>query len=362
MRMNYGYRRERLLNVALGQAGVGALLVTDPANVTWLTGFSGSNSAVLLLPDRHLLATDERYEGQAQALADDIDIMIDSSATTSLVSLAVEAGELTLGFEAEHVSVSQLRVWETLVNAEMPLVAVGPIAERLRAVKTSEEIELLRQACAITTMALESVTAAIRVGMSELRVARMLEARMGELGADDRSFPTIAAAGANSAIPHHHPTTRQIEAGDLLKLDFGARYGGYHADCTRMFVVGAAPREWQLRLHELVAQAAAAARVALAAGVAVIEVDAAARSVIAAAGYSDNFGHGTGHGVGLRIHEAPLIAARGEGVTAVGNVVTIEPGIYLPGRGGVRIEDVCVVEPDGIEVLTHFPRELRAIG
>lgn len=364
--MNLIDRQRRLLLAAVAETGVGALLVTNPANVRWLTGFDASHAAVLLLPERTVLATDARYETQARDLARepdrDLHVIIDRSAVDALLTCAAESGELTLGFEAADVSAAQLRRFEEVVAASTPLVPVGTIAARLRARKDTAELRLLRRAAEMATSALEATVADIRPGMSEVQVARLLEARLGDFGANDRAFPTIVAAGRNSAIPHHLPTARSIKPGELLKIDFGAEYHGYHSDCTRMFIVGTEPADWQAEVYELVDRAAAAARQAAASGVATAAVDAAARSVIAEAGYAGHFGHGCGHGVGLEIHEAPMLGPTTEGILEVGHVITIEPGVYLPGRGGVRIEDTCAVDDDGIEILTQSPRELRRLS
>jgi Xaa-Pro dipeptidase len=184
---------------------------------------------------------------------------------------------------------------------------------------------------------------------------------MREGGAEAPAFETIVAAGEHSAIPHHEPTDRPLRRGDLLKIDFGARYRGYHADMTRTFVLGE-PADWQRDLHALVARAQAAGREALAPGAELPQVDAAARTVIAAAGHGEHFGHGLGHGVGLQIHEAPTIGYAATGILADGTPVTVEPGVYLPGQGGVRIEDTLVVRPGGAESLTTASRELVVLG
>jgi Xaa-Pro aminopeptidase len=177
-------------------------------------------------------------------------------------------------------------------------------------------------------------------------------------GAEDVSFATIVASGPNSAIPHHQPGSRAVEAGDLLKIDFGALYGGYHSDCTRTVVVGAQPAAWQTELHQLVREAQRAGRHALAPGADAKEVDAAARDIIVAAGYGDQFTHGLGHGVGLEIHEAPALGAGAPGKLEDRMPVTVEPGVYLEGRGGVRIEDTLVVRADGPELLTNTTKDL----
>lgn len=355
-------RRERLLRSAADEAGVGSLLVTGQANVRWLTGLDSSNAVALLLPDRTVLATDARYEAPALLLGDDLEVVIDRRPAVTLVRLAEECGQLTLGFDEEQLTVFQHRSLSRAVGDVMPLVPVGDLAARHRACKDPEEIDLIRAACDVSTAALAELVAGVRPGDTELAIARRLEVIMAELGADDRAFPAIVAAGPNTAAAHHHPTRREVTQGDLLLIDFGAQVNGYHSDCTRMFVVGDQPAEWQQRLYDVVDRAASAGREALAAGVAVASVDEAARSVIAAEGWADAFGHGTGHGIGLEVHESPSVNSTAGGMVQPGHVVTIEPGVYLPGRGGVRIEDVCAVGSDGIEVLTRAPRELLTIG
>jgi Xaa-Pro aminopeptidase len=199
------------------------------------------------------------------------------------------------------------------------------------------------------------------VGRTEQQIARDLEWRMFALGAEALAFETIVAAGPNSAIPHHEPTSREVGAGDLLKIDFGARYAGYHADCTRTMMIHDQPADWQREIYDLVASSQEAGRHALAPGVARVDVDDAARSVISAAGYGDHFVHGLGHGVGLEIHEEPYFSPRSTGKLLSRTPVTVEPGVYLPDRGGVRIEDTLVVA-DTPELLTTTTRELLVVG
>ena len=230
-----------------------------------------------------------------------------------------------------------------------------------RACKSVSEIDALERACRITVDALEATAAAISVGMTEIRVARMLEGLMGELGAQDRSFETIVAAGPHSAMPHHAPGGRPLTYGDLVIIDCGALVDGYHADMTRTFVVGE-PAPWQVQLHAAVERAAWTARERVTADTLTCEVDEAARASLEAVGLGERFGHGTGHGIGLDIHEAPMLGIATEGRLLPNMTITVEPGAYLPGRGGVRIEDSLLVLDEGHRVLTECSRDLRPVG
>jgi Xaa-Pro aminopeptidase len=240
-------------------------------------------------------------------------------------------------------------------------VRLGPAVEQLRTVKDDGELALLREACAIGDRALRETLERTAPGQTEREVARRLEACMVELGAEGVAFETIVATGPNSAIPHHRPTDREILRGDLLKIDFGARYSGYHADCTRTVVVGGTPADWQREIHDVVRRAQRAGRHALRVGADLRAVDAAARDVVVEAGYGDAFPHGLGHGVGLEIHEAPMLGVRATGRLAGRTPVTVEPGVYLPGRGGVRIEDTLVVGEGTPELLTTTSKDLLVL-
>lgn len=335
-----------------------ALLVTDGPGVAWLTGFSGSNGSVLLTGAQSWLATDGRYRDQATMQCPDVELLIERRTDLALLAKARELGVAAVAVASDYVTVAMADSWRQAAAQLAQVVTVAPVVDPLRAVKDAGEIETLREACRISTVALAELTDEVRIGMTELSLARRLEQLLGEAGADDRAFPSIVASGPNSAIPHHEPTDRPVASGDLLKIDFGARLDGYHADCTRTFVVGAEPQDWQLEIHGVVERSAAAGRAALQPGAQIAEVDAAARGVIAEAGYAGQFGHGLGHGVGLEIHEAPLLAATSAGTLAEGVVATIEPGIYLPGRGGVRIEDTCLVAECGPIPFTTAARAL----
>ena len=356
---NHAVRRDRL-RALVAHLSTDAMLVTRLVNVRYLSGFTGSNAALLVTADDAVLATDGRYITQAEQQAADLERVIDRQCATALAERARKDGIGRLAFEAHDVTVE---LHETLRSTAegVELVTSGPLVEQLRAVKDEAEIALLRQACAISDRALTELLATIAPGRTEREIGRDLENRMRDHGATGVAFETIVATGPNSAVPHHRPTDRVVAAGDLLKIDFGALYDGYHADCTRTVVVAAEPADWQREIHGLVREAQRAGRHALAPGVDAREVDAAARDVITAAGYGEAFSHGLGHGVGLEIHEAPLIGYDSDARLADRTPVTVEPGVYLPGRGGVRIEDTLVVRDGGPELLTTTPKDLMVV-
>jgi len=363
----YAERRARLvaaLATAADREGEtsDALLVTDPVNVRYLCGFSGSNGALLVTSAGALLATDGRYTEQAGTEAPDVELVTTRALTTDLAARSAGLAAGRLGFEDAHLTVAaHRRLAEAIAEAGtgVTLVPAGRLVEALRAEKDESEIALLREACGIGDRALADLLPTLHPGLTEREIAHALEAGMLSHGAETRSFSTIVASGPHSSIPHHQPTDRPVEAGDLLKLDFGARYGGYHADMTRTLLVGAEPAQWQRDLYDLVAAAQRSGREALAVGADLAAVDAAARSVIASAGYGEQFPHGLGHGVGLVIHEDPFFAATATGRLGDRTAVTVEPGVYLPGRGGIRIEDTLVVRAhQSPELLTQTTKAL----
>ncbi len=364
--MTHSQRRDRLA-ARLAADGVDALLVSDLVNVRYLSGFTGSNAALVVFADDRpaVLATDSRYRTQAARQAPDVEVIIERACGRHLVRRALADGAGRIGFESHVVTVDGF----TALSAELAehgtaeLVRAAGAVEALREAKDAGELALLRLACEAADAALTDLIAdgGVRAGRTERAVARDLEARMVEHGADGPSFETIVAAGPNSAVPHHRPTEAVLAPGDFVKIDFGALVGGYHSDMTRTFVLGSAAG-WQREIYQLVALAQRAGREALEQGVALREVDAAAREVICEAGYGEHFGHGLGHGVGLQIHEAPGIGSAATGTVRAGAVVTIEPGVYLPERGGVRIEDTLAVGERGAELLTRFPKELAILA
>lgn len=348
--MDFAGRRDRLRSQLQRP-----LLVTSLPNLRYLTGFTGSNAALIVDPNGHdALATDGRYRDQIAAEVPELPALIDRD---TVCALAVRRGG-SLDVEAALGS-GMLR---RLVDAGLEIALAESTVESLRVVKDADEQALLERANAITAQAIAAVWSEIRPGMTERALARRLEQLFGDFGAEDRAFPSIVAVGDHTATPHHAPTDRQARSGDLVLIDAGARVGGYHADMTRVAVLGVEPAEWQRELHAVVSEAAQAGRDRLRAGAAMRDVDAAARSVIARSGLADQFTHGLGHGTGLEIHEAPMMGPTAAGTIPEFASVTVEPGVYLPGRGGIRIEDTLLVGRDSGRVITQGPRDLVVVG
>jgi Xaa-Pro aminopeptidase len=353
-------RRRRVQDIVRG-LGADAVLITAGPNVRYLAGLASSNAALLLPADgTGVLATDSRYALAAERDAPDLELITERFVEGRLAAEAARRGVRKLAFEAHEVTVE--RHAEIAAGAEgVTTVPFGRKTEELRTVKDQSELELLAAACRISAQALADVLPRIRPGLSERSLASLLDYRMTQLGADGPAFETIVASGPNGAIPHHRPTDRPLRRGDLVTMDFGAVYAGYHADMTRTVAVGE-PAGWQRDIYDLVAEAQRTGIEALEAGAAAGAVDAAAREVIEAAGHGEHFQHGLGHGVGLEIHEAPMLGYGRTGKLADRVPVTVEPGVYLPGKGGVRIEDVLVVAAGGgARILTSATRELLAL-
>ncbi|MEV0027429.1 Xaa-Pro peptidase family protein [Nocardia sp. NPDC050793] len=364
---DYAARRGALRSL-LVENEVDALLVTDLVNIRYLTGFTGSNATLLVYSwdmrnaeERTVIGTDGRYRSQVTEQAPDLRAEIARATARRIVELAGEWQLGRVGFESHVVTVDQHRGFVEQKTG-LELVATPGLVEQLRMVKDAYEVGQLRKACAAGDAGLATLLerGGLRPGRTEREVARDLEWAMYEHGAEAVAFETIVAAGANSAIPHHRPTDAVLAAGDFVKIDFGAVVGGYHSDMTRTFVLGR-PSDWQREVYSLVVESQRAGRKALRPGAQAGEVDAAARSVIEAAGHGKLFVHGLGHGVGLRIHEAPGIMKNGTGTLLSGVAVTVEPGVYFPGRGGVRIEDTLVVREGGPELLTHTSKDLTVV-
>lgn len=355
-------RRRAALRARLAAMDAPAALVTRLLNVRYLTGFTGSNGALLVTADgTDVLATDGRYTIQSAAQAPDVERVIERGVGSSLAARAASAGHRRLAYETHDVTVDGQRALAEAADG-VELVSLQQAVEELRAVKDTEEIELIARACAIADEALAALLAGggIRPGRSELAVARDLDRAMVDLGAETVSFPTIVAGGPNSAIPHHEPTERELRTGDFVKCDFGAQFAGYHSDMTRTMVLGA-PADWQVEVYQLVAEAQRIGREALAVGAECAAIDLLVRDHIKAAGHDEHYTHGLGHGVGLEIHEAPTLGHGARGTLEEQMPVTVEPGVYLEGRGGVRIEDTLVVRADGPQLLTLTSKDLTVL-
>jgi len=330
-------------------------VTTSLANIRYLTGFSGSNAVLALGGDEELLGTDGRYVDQVAYEAPNLRVVIDRDTLTAVLkNLAGRSLIADATMTAAH-----LRQCE---DTDPGLLLDAGSVEALRSVKDDSELAAITKACDITAGALAVLATEIRVGMTEVALARRLEQLFGEGGAEDRSFETIVSAGPHSAVPHHRPDRTPLASGDLLVIDCGALVDGYHADMTRTFIVGQEPEPWQVELHAAVERAQRAAREALVVGIESMALDAVARDSLRSDGLGDRFTHGLGHGVGLQIHEAPFLGPRTPGSISAGMTITVEPGAYLPGQGGVRIEDTLAITESGARVLTEASRALEVVG
>jgi Xaa-Pro aminopeptidase len=344
----------------MAEAGCDALLVTHLTNIRYLTGFTGSAGLLLVLPDDAVFVSDGRYRDQSaeQLAANGVEARIEISATEQDGKVAAAAkGVARVGLEATHVTWSAQRRYAAKVFDGAELVATEGLVERLRLVKDDGEIARIEAACRIADDALAAILPRLKDEPEEREFGLELDTTMRRLGASGPSFETIVASGPNGAKPHARPGERRIREGDLVVLDFGALLDGYHSDMTRTVSIGE-PSPTQRRMDEVVRAAQAAGVAAVRPGVSGADVDRVCRDLIADAGWGDAFLHGTGHGVGLDIHEDPRVSSTAAGSLDVGHVVTVEPGVYLPEHGGVRIEDTVVVTADGCRPLTTAPKEL----
>ncbi|MEJ6012388.1 aminopeptidase P family protein [Corynebacterium sp. H127] len=351
--------RRRALAAKLAGQRIDSMLVTHLTHVRFLSNFSGSNAALLVNKDLSArICTDGRYTLQIAAEVPDLEALIERNSAKVLLSEV--QGPRRVGFEADYVSVAELERLKEAAGEDVVLVPVTGVIEELRLVKDELSLDRLREVAALATASLEKLLEGELRGRSERDIAAELEYLMRAAGAERPSFDTIVASGSNSAKPHHGAEDRVIQDGDFLTIDFGAHDRGFNSDMTRTFVVGEPDAEMR-KIYQTVLAAQEAGIAAATPGTELVDVDKACREVIAAAGYGAYFVHSTGHGVGLDVHEAPYAAQSGEGVLEAGMTLTIEPGIYVPGLGGVRIEDTLIISSGAPEIITVMSKELTVL-
>lgn len=355
-------RRQERIAAEVSGRGLDAIVLTDLTNVRYATGYVGSNGVAVLSPERRLLFTDFRYAVSARLQTRGVEVVHAGRDLLDRVAGAVReiAPGGRVGVEADHMTVARhARFTEKMDGVE--LVPTSGVVEGLRVVKEGREVDLMRQASAIADRAYSWLAAQRVVGRSERDLAFDLQGVMMREGSEEPSFPIIVAAGERGALPHAVPCAAPVPPGTLMVVDMGATVEGYRSDCTRTFATGPLPEELE-RAYALCLEAQRASLVAARPGIAAADLDGVARGAIEAGGMGERFGHGLGHGVGLDIHERPWVRKEGTETIASGMVFTIEPGIYVEGQGGVRIEDLVVATHDGVDVLTGFPKELITLN
>ena len=346
----------------IAQEKLDGLLVTDDHNRYYLSGFSGSAGALLITPQEQLLLVDSRYWEQAERETTNLEIVrlqgkLEERMPELFQSLALQ----NVGIEAETVTVAQLAQWKAAMPAHVTLQPTNGLVENLRNVKDETELAAIRRAVALTDRAFAFLCETVEPGMSEAKIAWELEIFMRSHGSNGLAFEPIVASGPNAALPHARPSERTVAEGEPILFDFGARVDHYCADLSRTICLGEPPPRL-VEIFELVKRAQQAALDGIHAGQPAKQADALARDVIAGAGYGDQFGHSLGHGLGLNIHESPRVSAHSDETLPAGAVITVEPGIYLPGWGGVRIEDTVVVHEEDVELLSKAPKKLLAVA
>jgi Xaa-Pro aminopeptidase len=337
----------------IGDLGIDAVLVTQPENRRYLSGFTGSAGALLVTPERALIGTDSRYWEQAERQSPGFELVRLKTRVDENPAELLACAELLqqIGFESAAVSVDQFQTW-TRANANVTWVATKDVVESIRIVKDESEVSAIRAAAALADSGFDYLCGVLKPGMTEREAAWKLEVYLRTHGVEALAFETIVASGPNGAMAHHRAGDRVIQHGEPIVVDFGCVVDGYCSDMTRTISLGRADAKYD-EVYEVVRRAQQSALDGVHAGSTGIEADALARESIGAAGYGDYFGHGLGHGVGLAIHEAPRASKLAKEALPAGATLTIEPGVYLPGWGGVRIEDLVVVRDDGVEILSQ---------
>ncbi len=353
--------RVEKLRSAMNEAGIEALLLGSQYNRQYISGFSGSSGYVLITASKSILLTDFRYTVQAASQAAGFEIVEHgTSPLQNVLELLKGEGLSSLAFEQDHVTYAEYLSWSKTLEG-IKLVPAAGLVENLRMFKDEAELAIMQEAAVLADRTFKHICGIIAPGISENDVALEMEVFMRSNGATSSSFDTIVASGERSALPHGVASDRIIGNNEFVKLDFGAYYKGYCSDITRTVVVGK-PSDKHLEIYNIVLEAQLHALDHIKPGMTGMEADALARDVIVKYGYGDNFGHSTGHGLGMEVHEAPRLSRLSDTILTPGMVVTVEPGIYLPGFGGVRIEDDIVITESGIKILTSSPKELITLG
>ncbi|WP_408954663.1 M24 family metallopeptidase [Natroniella sp. ANB-PHB2] len=348
------------LRVKLKKEKIDALLVNDPANRRYLSGFTGTAGSLLITQQDAMLVTDFRYTEQAEVEAADYEIIEFNDSKLEMLSQLINEQQIEiLGFEAEHETYDQYLKYQDKLDLE--LKATKGLVKEIRKVKDQTEVTKIKEAVQITEEAFFEIQQSLQPGVIERDIAAELEFLLRKKGASGKSFDFIVASGKRSALPHGVASEKEIEVGDLVTIDFGCLYKGYCSDMTRTVVVGDGPTKKQKEVYYTVLEAQQESLKGIKAGVKASDVDQVARDIITKASYGDYFGHGLGHSVGLEIHEGPRLSPKDDTVLEPGMVLTVEPGIYLPDWGGVRIEDIVVVTEDGCQVLNKFNKELIVV-
>ena len=352
-------QRKALLRKKLQKAKVGGILITDLLNVKYLTGFTGSSGYAIITKKNAVFVTDFRYQEQAKLEVTGFKIRIERGERSGEIkSIADECGIKRLGFEDHNITFG---FYNKLSKKKIKLKPLNNTVESMRLIKSPEEIACIKKAVTRAERAFRKLLPFVKPGITERKLALKLEEFLKEEGCKTLPFGVIVASGFMSALPHARPTNRVIKAGDLIVFDWGGEYEGYYSDMTRTVALKGRNISKQREIYSIVSDAQQKALESVRADIKATAIDAAARNCIKQNGYGDNFGHGTGHGVGLAVHEKPYISWRSRDIIKENMVFTIEPGVYLPGFGGVRIEDMVVVTKTGAEVMTGLPKKFKVI-
>jgi len=354
-------QRKQLLRDVLSSEKLEAIIIFGLPNIRYLTGFTGTDGVFLLTENKSVFLTDSRYISQAQNQVCADNILCYRDKLKAIADELISGGCKRVGLDAEVVSVALFEELKVLVGDSLEWCLLSVQLHPLRGVKTQDELVSLKAAANLNFQAFETILPMIRPGMTEMEVARELEFSLKRLGGEDKAFEFIVASGRRGALPHGVASDKQLQPGELVTIDFGTKVNGYHSDETVTLAIGEVDRKLR-QIFDIVLEAHDSALEAVRPGVQISDLDAVARDFITAQGYGDCFGHGLGHGVGLEIHEYPGVSSHSDQCLVAGMVITIEPGIYIPETGGVRIEDTIVVTDNGFEKLTSIPKQFKQLS